>query len=93
MRIDLGRGVCGTAVTERRTLVVPDVAAFPGNIAGDPSSRSEVVVPIARDQRVVAVIDVDSRELAAFGAADAALLEEVARLAAGPHWPAPAGER
>ena len=95
VRIDMGRGVCGTAAAERRTLVVPDVADFPGHIACDPSSRSEVVVPILQGQRLVAVLDVDSRELAAFGAADAAMLEEVARLAAGLDWPAPAsaGER
>lgn len=90
VRIDMGRGVCGTAAAERRTLVVPDVDAFPGHIACDASSRSEVVVPILRGERVVAVLDVDSHELAAFSAADAALLEEVARLAAGLDWPAAA---
>lgn len=69
--IAMGRGVCGTAAAKRETLVVPDVEAFPGHIACDAGSRSEVVVPIVRDGQVVAVLDVDSYELAAFDAVDA----------------------
>jgi L-methionine (R)-S-oxide reductase len=69
--IALGRGVCGTAAAQQQTLVVPDVEAFPGHIACDAGSRSEIVVPIVRDGHVVAVLDVDSYELAAFDDVDA----------------------
>jgi L-methionine (R)-S-oxide reductase len=69
--IALGRGVCGSAAAQRQTLVVPDVEAFPGHIACDAGSRSEIVVPIVRDGQVVAVLDVDSYELAAFDDVDA----------------------
>src|SRR6185312_1825447 len=79
VRIAMGRGVCGTAAAERRTLVVPDVEQFPGHIACDAGSRSEIVVPIVHGERVVGVLDVDSYELAAFDATDAASLGEVAR--------------
>src|SRR5688572_7253453 len=83
VRIALGRGVCGTAAAERRTVLVPDVEAFPGHIACDAGSRSEIVVPIVReDGHVVAVLDLDSYRLAAFDEVDAAGLEAVARLVA-----------
>jgi L-methionine (R)-S-oxide reductase len=80
VRIALGRGVCGTAAAERRTLVVPDVEAFPGHIACDAGSRSEIVVPIVRRGEVVAVLDVDSYEPAAFDDDDAAGLAPIAEL-------------
>jgi L-methionine (R)-S-oxide reductase len=80
VRIALGRGVCGTAAAERRTLIVPDVEAFPGHIACDAGSRSEIVVPILRSGKVVAVLDLDSYELAAFDDADAEGLAPVAEL-------------
>jgi L-methionine (R)-S-oxide reductase len=80
VRIAFGRGVCGTAAAERRTVVVQDVEQFPGHIACDAGSRSEIVVPIVRGDRVVAVLDVDSYELAAFDAIDAEHLGEIARL-------------
>ena len=86
VRIAFGRGVCGTAAAERRTLVVPDVAAFPGHIACDAGSRSEIVVPIVSGDRVVAVLDVDSYELASFDAVDAEHLGEVARLCSTLSW-------
>src|SRR5690606_9583048 len=87
VRIRLGQGVCGTAAAERRTVIVPDVDAFPGHIACDPDSRSEIVVPILRGGEVAAVLDVDSAQRAAFDEADAAWLEEVAALAAAlPGW-------
>jgi len=86
VRIAFGRGVCGTAAAEKRTLVVPNVDEFPGHIACDAGSRSEIVVPIVRDSRVVAVLDLDSYELAAFDAIDAEQLGEVARLAASLAW-------
>ncbi|AIQ11109.1 GAF domain-containing protein [Paenibacillus durus] len=60
IRIPLGRGVCGTAANERRTLVVDDVHAFPGHIACDLASNSEVVVPLIKDERLLGVLDVDS---------------------------------
>jgi L-methionine (R)-S-oxide reductase len=86
VRIPLGRGVCGTAAAERRTLLVADVDAFPGHIACDAASRSEIVVPVVRDGRLLGVLDVDSHHLDAFDAVDAAALERVARLAAGLPW-------
>lgn len=80
VRIGFGRGVCGTAAAERRTLVVPDVEQFPGHIACDAGSRSEIVVPIVRRGEVVAVLDLDSYELAAFDDDDAAGLRPIAEL-------------
>ena len=86
VRIALGRGVCGTAAAEQRTVVVPDVDKFPGHIACDAGSKSEVVVPIVRGGRTVAVLDLDSYELAAFDDLDAQHLGEVAALAATLAW-------
>jgi len=80
VRIALGRGVCGTAASSGLTQVVPDVHAFPGHIACDAASRSEVVVPLMHAGRVVGVLDLDSPELGRFDAADAAGLEQVAAL-------------
>jgi len=70
-RIAYGRGVCGTAWKENRTLVVPDVDQFPGHIACSALSRSEIVIPIERKGAVVAELDIDSADLAAFDAVDA----------------------
>ena len=78
VRIAWGKGVCGTAAAERRTVVVPDVHEFPGHIACDAGSRSEVVVPIEAGGVVVGVLDVDSYEPAAFDEVDARALEQVA---------------
>jgi len=86
VRIAFGRGVCGTAAAEQRTLVVPDVEQFPGHIACDAGSRSEIVVPIVRDGVTVGVLDVDSYERAAFDATDAEYLGQVARLASAFAW-------
>ena len=86
VRIAVGRGVCGTAAAERRTVIVPDVAAFPGHIACDPDSRSEIVVPVVRGGELLGVLDVDSDRLAAFDQVDADALAEVARLAASLEW-------
>src|SRR6185295_19396803 len=71
VRIAIGRGVCGTAAAERRTMIVADVEQFPGHIACDAGSRSEIVLPIVRAGQVVAVLDLDSYELAAFDDVDA----------------------
>jgi GAF domain-containing protein len=78
LRIAFGRGVCGVAAAERRTVIVPDVDAFPGHIACDARSRSEIVVPVlGADGALMGVLDVDSSQLAAFDAADAAGLERI----------------
>jgi GAF domain-containing protein len=79
-RIQKGRGVCGTAWAEGRTIIVPDVDAFPGHIACSSASRSEIVVPIMRDGAVVGVIDIDSERLNAFDETDALWLERIAAL-------------
>ena len=74
--IQVGRGVCGTAAAKRETVVVPDVHAFPGHITCDARSRSEIVVPVfGRDGALIAVLDVDSSEPAAFGEVDRVGLE------------------
>lgn len=80
VRIAFGKGVCGTAAAEKRTVLVPDVEQFPGHIACDAGSRSEIVVPIVRDGRVVAVLDLDSYDLAAFDDDDAQGLAPIAEL-------------
>ncbi|MGD1066059.1 MAG: GAF domain-containing protein [Vulcanimicrobiaceae bacterium] len=79
-RIAMGAGVCGTAAAERRTVVVPDVHAFPGHIACDPASRSEIVVPLRDGEAIVGVLDVDSPLADRFGDAERALFEELAAL-------------
>jgi GAF domain-containing protein len=80
LRIDFGRGVCGTAAARRETLIVPDVDAFPGHIACDVGTRSEIVVPVIdRAGRLIAVLDVDSTQPDAFSAADARGLEDIVR--------------
>ncbi len=83
IRIPLGKGVCGTAAATRETQLVEDVHAFPGHIACDAASRSELVVPIVHDGRLIGVLDLDSPEPARFDAEDAAGCEALcARLAA-----------
>lgn len=80
IRIPLGRGVCGTAALSGQTQLVADVHAFPGHIACDAASASELVVPVIRQGAVVAVIDLDSPVLARFDAADAAGIQALAAL-------------
>lgn len=80
IRIAFGQGVCGAAAASGRTQLVPDVNAFPGHIACDAASRSELVVPVLRGGAVVAVIDLDSPALARFDAEDVAGIEALARL-------------
>jgi GAF domain-containing protein len=80
VRIDLGRGVCGTAAARRETIVVPDVHQFPGHIACDERSRSEVVVPMLAGGLLLGVLDLDSPRLGRFDHADARMLEEVVRI-------------
>lgn len=76
-RIGFGKGVCGSAWKEERTLVVPDVEEFPGHIACSSLSRSEIVVPIFKAGEVSAVLDIDSKELSTFDATDALWLEKI----------------
>ena len=80
VRIAVGRGVCGTAVAEARSQRVDDVHAFPGHIACDAASRSELVVPLIRDGRVLGVLDLDSPVPARFDADDQRGFETLARL-------------
>jgi GAF domain-containing protein len=78
LEITFGRGVCGTAAAERRTLIVPDVDAFPGHIACDGRSRSEIVLPVFDGRgELIAVFDVDSEHLNTFDEADEAGLEQI----------------
>lgn len=79
IRIAFGAGVCGAAAASGETQLVEDVHAFPGHIACDADSRSELVVPVRRDGRVIAVIDLDSPEPARFSGEDAAGIESLAR--------------
>jgi L-methionine (R)-S-oxide reductase len=79
VRIALGAGVCGTAAAERRTLIVPDVHAFPGHIACDAASNSEIVLPLLAGSRLIGVLDLDSPTIGRFGPADAELLEPIAQ--------------
>jgi L-methionine (R)-S-oxide reductase len=83
VRITLGRGVCGTAAENRSTLRVADVTKFPGHIACDTASRSEIVVPLlAEDSQLIGVLDVDSPELDRFDAEDEAGLSALAKVIA-----------
>ncbi|MEY4671878.1 MAG: hypothetical protein RLZZ415_1757 [Pseudomonadota bacterium] len=79
IRIAAGQGVCGAALAHGATQLVPDVHAFPGHIACDAASQSELVVPVWRDGQVIAVIDLDSPEPARFDAEDAAGIEALAQ--------------
>ncbi|MCX5775418.1 MAG: GAF domain-containing protein [Firmicutes bacterium] len=78
--IPLGRGVCGTSASRKETLIVPDVHLFPGHIACDATSRSEIVVPLIHDGFVVGVLDVDSHDIARFDAVDQIYLEKIAAI-------------
>ena len=81
MHIPFGRGVCGTAWKRAETVVVPDVEQFPGHIACSSESRSEIVVPVfGHDNMVVAVLDIDSRELNTFDETDRQYLEEICQM-------------
>ena len=79
-RIPYGKGVCGTAWEQGRSIVVPDVELFPGHIACSSLSRSEIVVPLIKDCEVVGVLDIDSKELACFDETDSIWLEKIATL-------------
>lgn len=76
VRIPLGKGVCGTAALKRETIVVPNVHEFPGHIACDQASRSEIVVPMIKNNELIGVLDIDSPEENRFDAHDAEMLEQ-----------------
>jgi L-methionine (R)-S-oxide reductase len=80
IRIAMGRGVCGSAAQKRETIVVPDVHQFPGHIACDSASQSEIVVPLIWESRLIGVMDLDSPVVGRFDEVDAKGLEEVARI-------------
>lgn len=81
MHIGFGKGVCGTAWKDGRTIIVPDVEQFPGHIACSSLSRSEIVVPLfSEDGAVVAVLDIDSKELSTFDETDQTYLEEICKM-------------
>ena len=80
VRIPMGKGVCGTAARARRSILVPDVEAFPGHIACDSASRSELVIPLLDGDRLLGVLDIDSPDLARFDAADQAGCEALAAI-------------
>ena len=79
-RIRHGKGVCGTAWKEAKTLIVPDVELFPGHIACNAASRSEIVVPVIREGKVIAVLDIDSDKPDSFDEVDANYLERICGL-------------
>ena len=84
MHIGYGRGVCGTAWKEQRTIVVPDVEQFPGHIACSSLSRSEIVVPVfSKEGEVMAVLDIDSKDLATFDDIDRQYLEDICKIVKG----------
>jgi GAF domain-containing protein len=80
IEIPMGCGVCGSAVAEKRTLLVPNVHEFPGHIACDSASNSEIVIPLMKDREVVGVLDIDSPNYSRFDERDRAGLEEFARI-------------
>lgn len=79
-RIKRGKGVCGTAWAEQQTIIVPDVDAFPGHIACSSLSRSEIVVPVKRNGEVIAVLDIDSKDLNTFDTTDQKYLEQITQI-------------
>lgn len=79
-RIKKGRGVCGTAWAEGRTIIVDDVNKFPGHIACSADSKSEIVVPLFKNKEVIAVLDVDSEHYSHFDETDKMFLEEIVSL-------------
>lgn len=79
-RISFGKGVCGTAWKRRESIIVPDVEEFPGHIACSSLSRSEIVIPIFKDEDIIGVLDIDSKELSTFDETDRVWLEKISAL-------------
>jgi L-methionine (R)-S-oxide reductase len=84
VRIAMGKGVCGTAALKRTTVIVRDVHEFPGHIACDSASNSEIVVPLLRGEELVGVLDLDSPKLSRFDEPDRVGLEQLARILLSP---------
>lgn len=80
MHIGYGKGVCGTSWKQQATVVVPDVEQFPGHIACSSASRSEIVVPVFSAGKIIAVLDIDSKDLATFDEVDKQWLEEIVKV-------------
>ncbi|MCW8962046.1 MAG: GAF domain-containing protein [Ignavibacteriaceae bacterium] len=78
-RIEMGKAVCGTAAENRETIIVPDVDKYPGHIACDSGSRSEIVIPIMKSDNLFGVLDLDSYALNSFGETDKKYLEEICK--------------
>jgi GAF domain-containing protein len=81
-KIELGKGVCGTSALKKETIIVQDVNAFPGHIACDDGSNSEIVVPIIKEKELIGVLDLDSYQFNAFGQTDKKYLEELSKFLA-----------
>jgi len=77
--IEIGKGVCGNAAKQRKTIIVPDVDKFPGHITCDSGSRSEIVIPIIKNERLIGVLDLDSYNYNSFGETDKINLEEICK--------------
>jgi L-methionine (R)-S-oxide reductase len=77
--IEIGKGVCGTSAAKRETIIVPDVNKFPGHIFCDSSSKSEIVIPIVKRNRLLGVLDLDSHDYNSFGKMDKEYLEEICK--------------
>lgn len=80
VRIELGKGVCGTAALRKETIIVPDVSKFPGHIYCDPDSKSEIVVPIIHGEKVYGVLDLDSNQYNAYDEIDRKSLEGIIQI-------------
>lgn len=78
-KIMLGKGVCGTAAQEGKTIIVPDVNKFPGHIFCDPDSKSEIVIPMFKNNKLIGVLDLDSNEFNSFDQTDKNYLEEIVK--------------
>jgi len=77
--IAIGKGVCGTSAAKRETIIVPDVDKFPGHIACDSNSKSEIVIPLFRHNQLLGVLDLDSHNYNSFGKTDKEYLEEICK--------------
>lgn len=78
-KIEIGKGVCGTSAQKRETIIVPDVNKFPGHIFCDSNSKSEIVVPLIQNKKLLGVLDIDSHEYNSFGNTDKEYLEEICK--------------
>jgi GAF domain-containing protein len=77
--IEIGKGVCGTSAKKRETVIVPDVDKFPGHIACDSNSKSEIVIPLFKEEKLFGVLDLDSHDYNSFGSIDKEYLEDICK--------------